>query len=158
MRAILWTPEELIAMDLAPLRDRYQRDLNRLDDRNASSAAPLLLLARRWGAAVALLDLHIGWVRELQPHDGEAARALVARVQAQGPAGAPPYLPEMVAQYAAYRLYPHRLPDPPQLRKRRPGTALHRRALELHRAGALITLAEDVVPAIEGIGHRPPPQ
>jgi hypothetical protein len=149
MRAILWTPEELIAMDLAPLRARYQRDLNRLDDRNASSAAPLLLLARRWGAAVALLDMHIGWVRGLQPHDGEAARALVARVQTHGPAGAPPYLPDMVAQYVAYRLCSHRLPDPPLLRKRRPESAVLRRALELHRAGALITLAENTAPSTE---------
>lgn len=112
MWAFLWTPAELIQLDLQPLLAQERRALARMDDRNARSVAPLFSLARRSAARIDLLELAIGWVRGTPAHDAAAAQALVARLRDRAAVigrGGPGYILLRVAEAADYRLRPHRI-------------------------------------------------
>ena len=110
MRAYLWTPEELVQLDLLPMREREVDGLARLDLRNQNAVAPLISLAKRNATKIELIDLGIRWARELPAEDEAAAAGLVARLQtfaSRGRQAHPTFVLERIAECVWYRLRLH---------------------------------------------------
>jgi hypothetical protein len=110
LRAILWTPDDLVRLDLEPLLARERRRLAGQDARLARSRAPLVSQARRTAALVAELELLVAEARLLPAHDAAAAKAWIESLERRAMRAGrrwPGWLAARVAEHAAWRLLPH---------------------------------------------------
>jgi hypothetical protein len=110
MDAFLWTPQDLIELDLHPwLTRERQRGHGQLGRRVWSAA---FRLPRRAVQVVELLEALIGEASELPPYDGSAARAWIATLEARSAklrGRWPAWVYCRTAEYAAHRLLPQRV-------------------------------------------------
>jgi hypothetical protein len=148
MRAYLWTPLDLVRLDLEPLLGRERRRLRWHDETLTRWRCPLpAAVGSRTRALVQHLEALIEEARRLPSHDARAAKVWIASLERRAArlrGRWPAWLFCRVADSAAHRLLPQRvLPLPGQ---RLPG-AVGARADQLRRADALVVEAAAVADA-----------
>jgi hypothetical protein len=137
--AYLWTPEELIQLDLRPLLEAEDRARAALEKRNRDSAAPFLKRVQRRIGAASVIAQTIEWVREIPPHDHQAAEQLELRLYKEAASAGhqfPGFIYRSLAESVHYRLRPHRIVSSGQ--DRPVEQRIRRRAAELRAAGQLV--------------------
>jgi hypothetical protein len=148
VRAYLWTPAELIRLDLEPLLRREERRLADQDARLLRHVvAPIPAMARRTVELVRHLEHVIDAARELPAHDAGAALALIERWEEQAARMRPAWpwwVYRRAAEHARYRLLPKRI-DPLERRSSMPSSmpsAISARVEQLRRSGRLVPLPD----------------
>jgi hypothetical protein len=145
--AYLWTPSDMIQLDLAPrLRNERQR-LRWQTDHTVRSSVPIGSMAKRTLRLVEIMEMIVAEVRELQPYDAAQAKRYIALLELR--AGRlcrrwPAWAYCAVAEHAAYRLLPLRvrsLPGSPV------SASVRLRAEELQRTGRLRFYTNDFSPS-----------
>lgn len=153
MRAYLWTPTDLVCLDLEPRLHTAARRLASLDARLTTSAARLGNTTRRARILVDLLTTLIGEARGLPAQDARAAKTWIEQLERRATrlrGRWPGWVYTRCAEHAAYRLLPHPIvPRPGQ-----PIPSAIRERVELLRArGHLVLAPESGRPG--GVARRP---
>jgi hypothetical protein len=156
VRAYLWTPVELIHLDLEPLLRREERRLAEQDARLLRHVvAPIPAMARRTVELIRHLERAIDEARGLPVHDAGAALALIGRWEERARLMRPDWpwwVYRRAAEHACFRLLPKRI-DPLERSSRMP-SAIRARVEQLRRAGRLVPMPDQASPRAAAATRR----
>lgn len=160
MLCFLWTPEDLIALDLEPMLARAREAAAALETAPDAAATPRQRLSAR--EIVRVLGVAIEMARETTPYSETAARELARRLRQRAsllPREAGGFVLCRAADAAELRLMPHLMDGelgspvvPTEVR-----LAMHRRFHQLRARGELVWVERRGEPRLAPPRRRPGP-